>query len=85
MLVNAISASIMPVINALVIVMIVIAIYAVLGVTFFSALDPDNFAQFTIAFFTMFQVATPCPTVPYRTAPYPALPLPYRYLTVTLP
>jgi hypothetical protein len=56
MLVNAISASIMPVINALVIVMIVIAIYAVLGVTFFHEIDQENFSVFTIALFTMFQV-----------------------------
>ena len=56
MLVNAISASIMPVINALIIVMIVIAIYAVLGVTFFNEIDPENFSVFTIALFTMFQV-----------------------------
>jgi len=58
MLVNAISASIMPVINALIIVMTIIAIYAVLGVTFFAGSDPDNFAVFTIALFTMFQIAT---------------------------
>ena len=56
MLVNAISASIAPVANALAIVMIVIAIYAVLGVSFFMTQDPDNFATFSMAMFTMFQV-----------------------------
>jgi len=59
MLVNAISASIAPVANALAIVMIVIAIYAVLGVSFFETQDPENFATFSMAMFTMFQVSKP--------------------------
>ena len=56
MLVNAIIASIAPVFNALVIVMVWIAIYAVLGVSFFSEIDPVHFGGFRKALFTMFQV-----------------------------
>ena len=48
----------MQVTNALAIVMIVISIYAVLGVNFFFEDDPDNFATFAISFLTMFQIST---------------------------
>jgi len=45
----------------LAVVMIVIAIYAVLGVSFFMELDPKNFATFGQAMFTMFQVRQKSP------------------------
>ena len=46
----------MPVLNALTIVMIVVSIYAVLGVSFFVDKDPAHFASFASSIFTMFQV-----------------------------
>ena len=56
MLINALTASLLPVSNAIFIVMIVVAIYAVLGVSFFRADDPDRFRTFAQSVFTMFQV-----------------------------
>jgi len=56
MLINALTASLLPVSNAIFIVMIVVAIYAVLGVSFFRADDPERFRTFSQSVFTMFQV-----------------------------
>ena len=42
-------------INSFALVCLVTAIYAIVGVTFFSAKSPENFIDFFTAMFTMFQ------------------------------
>jgi voltage-gated sodium channel len=54
----ALTASVPPMINAFALVCLVTAIYAIVGVTLFSAKDPENFVDFFTAMFTMFQVMT---------------------------
>lgn len=54
----ALTASVPPMINAFLLVCLVTAIYAIVGVTFFSAKSPENFIDFFTAMFTMFQVMT---------------------------
>jgi len=57
-MINALSASIWPVLNAFFIVMIAMSIYAVLGATLLTEKDPEGFQSFTHSMLTMFQVAT---------------------------
>ncbi|EKX51123.1 hypothetical protein GUITHDRAFT_134639 [Guillardia theta CCMP2712] len=57
-IINALTASILPVFNAYIIMLLVTSIYAIVGVTFFSQTSPEKFGTFSLALFTMFQVAT---------------------------
>eukprot|EP00960_Hanusia_phi_P060509 764528-Hanusia_phi.AAC.2 len=57
-IINALTASILPVFNAYIIMLLVTSIYAIIGVTLFSDGSPDEFGTFSLALFTMFQVAT---------------------------
>jgi len=57
-LMNALTSSIMPVLNAMIIVGLVILIYAVLGVNFWKEHNEDLFGTFAKASFTMFQIST---------------------------
>jgi len=52
----ALTASILPMLNAFFLVCLVIAIYAIVAVSFFADVAPDNFAYFDVAFFSLFQV-----------------------------
>ena len=58
-LVNAISASVLPVCNAFAILLLVAAVYAILGTNFFGQRAPEYFATFHTSLFTMFQVLNP--------------------------
>jgi len=57
-IVSALTASIVPVLNAFLIMLLITSIYAILGVNFFSENFPENFGTFSRALFTMFQVCT---------------------------
>jgi len=63
-IINAISSSALPVVNALIIVVLVMCIYAIMGVEFFGTPEEQGgwgaveFDTFSDALFTMFQVAT---------------------------
>ena len=57
-MINALTASIWPVLNAHFIVMVVMSIYSVLGATLLTEKDPEGFKSFTHSMLTMFQVAT---------------------------
>jgi hypothetical protein len=54
-LLYALTASLLPVVNAMVVVALVISVYGILGVDFFGDKHP-RFATFAEATFTMFQV-----------------------------
>ena len=49
-------SSVVPMANAFSIVCLVTAIYAIIGVTFFSEVAPQNYSSFFISFFSLFQV-----------------------------
>ena len=55
-LLAAVSSSILPVCNAFVILVIIAAVYAVLGTQLFRARSPEYFGDFLASLFTMFQV-----------------------------
>jgi hypothetical protein len=55
---NALSMAIFPVLSAFVILIIIMAIFAVMAVDLFSARDPDNFGDLSRALFSVFRVAT---------------------------
>ena len=55
-LVSAISAALIPVCNAFLMLFIIIAVYAVLGTNFFRKRNPDYFGQFSVSLYTMFQI-----------------------------
>lgn len=55
-IINALTAAILPVLNAFLIMLLVISIYAILAVSFYGELRPKLFGSFTRALFTMFQV-----------------------------
>ena len=57
-LIDAISSAMLPVCNAFFLLLIVAAIYAVLGTYFFRERQPAYFADFLTSLFTMFQVLT---------------------------
>eukprot|EP00961_Rhodomonas_salina_P210968 2848985-Rhodomonas_salina.3 len=66
-LINAISSSILPVCNTLAVLLIITAVYALVGVDLWGIRDPEGFGRFTTAFLTMLQV-------PVRPLPPPFLP-----------
>eukprot|EP00802_Teleaulax_amphioxeia_P004636 Tamp_04640.p1 GENE.Tamp_04640~~Tamp_04640.p1 ORF type:complete len:400 (+),score=66.03 Tamp_04640:358-1557(+) len=53
---GALTKSLVPMANAFSIVCLVTAIYAIIGVTFFSEVAPQNYSSFFISFFSLFQV-----------------------------
>ena len=53
MLISALTASFLPVANAIIIVLLVVAIFSVLGVSFFNETDPAHFRTFAQSMFTM--------------------------------
>ena len=55
-LVAAISASIIPVLNAFLMLLIIVSVYAVLGTYFFRKRSPEYFGQFSVSLYTMFQI-----------------------------
>ena len=57
-LINALTSSIVPVLNAFVILLLVTSIYAVMATDLFGQYVPDKFGTFFISMFTLFQVAT---------------------------
>ena len=57
-LITAVSKSVKPVCNALLMLFIIAAIYAILGTSFFGDKSPEYFYNFSTSFFTMFQVLT---------------------------
>lgn len=57
-IINALTCSWLPVLNAFAVVMFITAVYAILGVTFFRDRSMKHFGSFTRAFVTMFTVTT---------------------------
>ena len=57
-IINAVAAAFVPVCNAFLILFLVMSIYAILAVSFYSAHDPERFGSFSRALFAMFQVCT---------------------------
>eukprot|EP00961_Rhodomonas_salina_P264482 3574578-Rhodomonas_salina.1 len=55
-IVNALTASVIPVTNAVIVLGVVSSIYAIVGVQLFGMDDENNFGTFTQAVYTMFQV-----------------------------
>ena len=55
-IINALSASILPVLNAFFIMFIVLALYAILGVTLFSEIAPLSFGNLSVAFIELFRI-----------------------------
>ena len=56
-IINALSASLLPVMNAFFIMFIVLALYAILGVTLFSDLAPSTFGNLSLAIIELFRIA----------------------------
>ena len=56
-IITALSASILPVLNAFFIMFIVLALYAILGVTLFSDMAPLSFGNLSVAFIELFRIA----------------------------
>ena len=57
-IISSLTTSILPVLNAFLIMLLVTSIYAILGVNFFSENFPESFGTFSRALFSMFQVCT---------------------------
>eukprot|EP00960_Hanusia_phi_P068162 766775-Hanusia_phi.AAC.1 len=57
-IITALTHSIIPVLNAFLIMLLVTSIYAILAVNFFSSRSPEYFGSFSRACFTLFQVCT---------------------------
>jgi voltage-gated sodium channel len=55
-LVSAIYAALVPVCNAFLMLLIIIAVYAVLGTNFFRKRSPEYFGQFSVSLYTLFQI-----------------------------
>jgi hypothetical protein len=55
-IVNALTASLVPVLNAFAIVSLITSIYAIEGVNLFASRDSENFGNFMLSLYTMFQV-----------------------------
>jgi voltage-gated sodium channel len=55
----ACSCAVLPVCNAFLILLIIAAVYAILGTNFFSETSPEFFGNFSTSLFTMFQVPKP--------------------------
>jgi len=58
LIINACTRSLIPVSNAFLVTFLITAIYSILGVSFFDNLAPEYFGKFSVALFTMFQIAT---------------------------
>uniref|UniRef100_A0A6U4UL80 EF-hand domain-containing protein n=1 Tax=Hemiselmis andersenii TaxID=464988 RepID=A0A6U4UL80_HEMAN len=58
LIINACTRSLIPVSNAFLVTFLITAIYSILGVSFFDRLAPEFFGRFSLALFTMFQIAT---------------------------
>ena len=58
LIVSALCQSVVPVANTFFVLIVVTSIYAILGVSLFSARQPEHFGHFSEAFFTMFQCVT---------------------------
>lgn len=56
-IVNALTASLVPVVNAFFIMFIVLSLYAIVGVNFYSKIDPDDFGNLSRAIVTLFRIA----------------------------
>jgi hypothetical protein len=56
-IINALSASILPVANAFFIMFVVLGLYAILGVNIFAKTAPDTFGKFDRAVSTLFRIA----------------------------
>jgi len=56
-IINALSASLLPVMNAFFIMFIVLALYAILGVTLFSDMAPHAFGNLSLAIIELFRIA----------------------------
>jgi hypothetical protein len=56
-IINALSASILPVANAFFIMFVVLMIYAILGVSLFAGTAPDKFGKFDRSVTTLFRIA----------------------------
>ena len=57
-IISSLTASIFPVLNAFLVMLLVTSIYSILGVNFFSENFPESFGTFSRALFSMFQVIT---------------------------
>ena len=57
-IITALTSSMIPVGNALLIMLLITSIYAILAVNFFSHKSPEFFGSFSKALFTLFQVCT---------------------------
>jgi len=57
-IIASLTASLIPVCNAFLIMLLVTSIYAILGVNFYSEASPHFFGTFSRALFTLFQVCT---------------------------
>ena len=57
-IISALTKSIIPVMNAFLIMMLVTSIYAILAVTFYRDRNREYFGNFSRAMFTFFQVST---------------------------
>jgi voltage-gated sodium channel len=55
-LMAAISAALVPVCNAFLMLLIIVSVYAVLGTNFFRKRSPEYFGQFSVSLYTMFQI-----------------------------
>ena len=57
-IISSLTASLIPMCNAFLIMLLVTSIYAILGVNFFAEAAPSMFGNFSRALFTLFQVCT---------------------------
>ena len=57
-IIEALTSSLIPVGNALLIMLLVTSIYAILAVNFFAERSPEFFGNFSKALFSLFQVCT---------------------------
>ena len=55
-IISALTYSIVPMLNAFVIVLIMMALYSIVGVTYFRDESPDDFGKLDLAFVTMFRI-----------------------------
>eukprot|EP00961_Rhodomonas_salina_P180688 2438822-Rhodomonas_salina.1 len=57
-IINALGSALVPVIDAFVIVLIMMAVFSILGVSLFRSKAPEFFGSFSNSFFTMFTITT---------------------------
>ncbi len=77
-LINALAASLFPVLNAFVIVMLILVMYAILGVELFQVHSPESFGTFAVASYTVLPETQPLRQPP----PPPLLPF-FSHITTT--